>query len=44
MFTGFDAKMAKLTWTIIMEQALFHTIVDQVTSGKRAESRFKKEA
>lgn len=36
--------MPKLSWTTVMERALLQTLVDQVRSGKRAESGFKKEA
>lgn len=37
-------KMPKLTWTTEMEHILLQSMVDQVRSGKRAESGFKKEA
>jgi hypothetical protein len=34
----------RLTWTYSMEDALFTTLLDQVRSGKRADSGFKQEA
>lgn len=37
-------KMPKLTWTTEMEHALLQSMIEQVRSGKRAESGFKKKA
>lgn len=42
--TSIDIKMSKLTWTTEMERVLLQSMVEQVRSGKRAESGFKKEA
>lgn len=42
--TSSVTKMAKLTWTTVMERVLLQAMVDQVSCGKRAESGFKKEA
>lgn len=42
--TSLVVTIPQLSWTIVMERALLQTLVDQVRSGKRAESGFKKEA